>query len=206
MAPATTDYLKYQVQMRNGGGGFEVTDGDTVDIYDVAVRADGSNVFVPSLRIVGDFEANLDFVVPSPIVNAEVWNRWNNSAALRGWRFQTNSSNAGGMFFDIFVGGVVQNINATAFPIPRDRRFVAQVTRDATTGDLEILHDGVSQLVTNRATGAADVGVGQLIVGVRQNEVTAPFLGDIYSAEMKDGKGADGLVVARFDAEDVPVS
>lgn len=155
--------------------------------------ADVPSTFVPSLRIVGDIDIEAKAA-------ATDWT----SASQYLIAFGDQSTYGYTLVFDatprmyFFWDG--NNENTTAWSFTDGVPAVVRVTRDAGTGAVVWYQDG-SQIDTDTSTPSAiSLPTSTITMNVGTNNAdTIQFTGDFFYAEVRDG--IDGVVVARFDAE-----
>jgi len=152
---------------------------------------DPAGSIVPSLRIVGDFEAEFDTDQTNIAAHrVDVW--------IDQMRFQWDQSNALYTYWETDAGQ--GNVRYAPFPSESVRRTV-KATRVKSSGLATTYIDGVEVASNVVDAGGALTPLG---LGIRMGGDSDGRLieADVYSLVLRDG--IDGPVVARFDAQDVP--
>lgn len=167
---------------------------------DAACLVEGpSTSFVPSLRIVGDFDFEAKFSMPdaTPASRADLFDN-GYGVSNDGYRFTVETSGELGFWFWGTTGAVGEA--SSGFSNSNDAVVVARVTADVSSGNVTWYKNG-TQFDTDTFTAQTPVPSGnRLAIGASYAGVAELFTGDLYYVIVRDGIG--GPAVCRFDAAD----
>ena len=160
--------------------------------------------FVPSIRIVRDFETEVDAAPDFWVSSANRRNfisRFNNSVPLSSYQLSSSPTNNNLDFSYVNSVGVARNNlsgDISAF-LTNDVRAKLKVTADFGADLLRFLVDDIER-ATAALSGDSGMQVGTEPLNIGQATAAVPFKGPYYSATVRDGIG--GPIVYRMDAAD----
>jgi hypothetical protein len=152
----------------------------------------------PANRITGDIylkvDANADW---ANLTSGLLINR--NFGAAFVWRLSVLSDFR--LLWECRVAGVARQAI-----MPNDSfdagRHVFEATRDATSGQMNLLVDGVAKATVTNPAGSMDDEVAAIVVGANFAQ-GVPYVGDIYSAEVRSGTLSTSPLRAQFLPSDI---
>ena len=168
--------------------------GTFVRIKNICFRQGSVATFVPSLRIVGDYEFNVRAIVNAlPGANQYMWNMWSGTASQRLFNLHVNASD----LFSFTANGTaaLRSLASAIIGQAYDIRGTAVVG-----GVTELFIDTVSQGTNAGVTTATPSG--PLVAGARSTGANN-WEGDFFNANLQDGIG--GPVVAALIPGEIPL-
>lgn len=171
--------------------------GDIFDISAACLRTGADGTFVPSLRIVNDLEIEwkvaLDDYTPTATNTILDCLSTNDGYRIR---------HTTGDLIEIAYGNgsSTRAQTSSATGLTDGEEHVFKVTVDQSTGAVVYYIDGVQHDTDTMTTGQGASDINDLVVGANAAASANWTDGDIYYVIVRDG--IDGLVVARFDADD----
>ena len=162
------------------------------------------SVFTPSLRIVGDLDAEMDMALVDWTPSEDYVLGFGWQSGTTGWQLSVGS---GGLYTRVGDGSSTREGYVGSAPAWIDgSRYTVRFTFTASTGLKELFSDGVKTgqaTVTPGAVAYSSDPVDRLIGAywTAVPAVSARLSGDVYRVTVRDG--IDGPIAAQFDAADV---
>ena len=160
-----------------------------------------STTFAPSLKIVGDLEAEIEvtFTVGG-VAQALVTRR--GGGGFRAFNWFVNASDL--LRFGISVDGTAESFQNSSLSISSNDQHVYKVTYQAADGRVDFFQDGAPFGNFGSVTsGGAFPAAKSFEVGAYDEGTTSPLPGDVYAGSLRDG--IDGPIVAVFDPDDITI-
>ena len=179
-----------------------LSDSTRLDMWNLNYNIGTDASFIPSLRIVGSLDIRVDAAAVDWAVSQSYVNKYLSSSGERAFTFFANSNRMrSGVSTDGEVG-VTKNSNL--LNLDPGSRHLIRVTIEPAAVEQEWFIDGLQHGSTIDPGVPSIWGGSSQPLQVGDGALADEFAGDVYFAEVRDG--IDGPVVARFDAEDVPLS
>ncbi len=208
VAPAGVTSVECHIRFHAAAG--NVGDGEIFYMSTGVLRTGSDPTFLPSLRIVGGLEVSHDLSARwvSSSQDSEFLIGRDDSAGTRAYGIALRPSSK--VYRMRIVDDLGANFNldaniASHWPSADGERITLRATWLPSTGVCEVFVNGdLAGTASSGVKGGILPGDSVLTVGYASGFGTAAMLdGDVYSMELLDGVG--GPVVARYDAEDVPI-
>ena len=183
------------IKAAGNAGTYTVNAVGSADYYVDQVIVQSSDAsFIPSLRVVGDFEFNMRAIVNAlPGANQYMWNMWSGTASQRLFNLHVNAS-------DLF--------SFTAIGTAALRSLAPAITEQAYDLRGTAVVGGVTELFIDTVSQGTNAGVttatpsGPLVAGARSTGANN-WEGDFFNANLQDGIG--GPVVAALIPGEIPL-
>ncbi len=206
MTPAASvDNLRYQVEYRTNTATLPDND-EEVWIDAAALNMGDSAEFAPSAGIVGDLDVRTR-VAATNYSSGGGSDDWQyiigtlDSSANNGYHIILDDAQKLRAYYS--DGATNRLTTGPQLALSPGTVHDFRVTFDVASGEYEFFIDDVSQGIVASTAGAGMPSGEPVRVGAYGAATSRMFTGNIYWAEIRDG--IDSTIVARFDAEDIPI-